>query len=66
MGPRTRKAVASIGALAYLAAYVWAAVTLSSFVPEVWWAQVLYFPVAGTAWFIPLLPLLKWAEAKNP
>lgn len=66
MGPRTRKAVAGIGALAYLAAYVWGAVSLSALVPEVWWAQVPYFAVAGTAWFAPLLPLFKWAEARNP
>jgi len=65
MGPRTRKAVAGIGALAYLAAYIWAAVSLSAFVPEVWWATVAYYAVVGTVWFAPLLPLMKWAEAKN-
>ena len=61
MGPRTRSAVASIGVLAFLIFYVWAVVSLASFVPDVWWAQVLYFAVAGLAWGVPILPLISWA-----
>jgi hypothetical protein len=62
MGPRTRKAIASIGVLIFLAFYVWLVTVLSRFIPAVWWAQVLYFAVAGLAWGVPILPLLKWAE----
>lgn len=62
MGPRTRKAIASIGVLIFLAFYVWLVTVLSGFIPAVWWAQVLYFAVAGLAWGVPILPLLKWAE----
>ena len=62
MGPRTRKAVASLGVLAFLCVYVWAVTALAGFVPAAWWAQVLYFAVAGLAWGLPILPLLKWAE----
>ena len=61
MGPRTRSAVASIGVVAFLIFYVWAVVSLASFVPDVWWAQVLYFAVAGLAWGVPSLPLISWA-----
>ena len=62
MGPRTRKALASVGVLAFLAFYVWLVTVLSAFIPDAWWAQVLYFAVAGLAWGLPILPLLKWAE----
>jgi hypothetical protein len=62
MGPRTRKAIAGVGMLAFLAGYIWAAVTVSAYVPAVWWAQVPYFAIVGTAWGLPLLPLFKWAE----
>lgn len=61
MGPRTRSAVASIGVVAFLIFYVWAVVSLASCVPDVWWAQVLYFAVAGLAWGVPILPLISWA-----
>lgn len=62
MGPRMRKALASIGIIAFLAVYVWAVVALARFVPDVWWAQVLYFAVAGLSWGVPVLPLIAWAE----
>ena len=47
--------------VAFLIFYVWAVVSLASFVPDVWWAQVLYFAVAGLAWGVPILPLISWA-----
>ena len=62
MGPRTRKAVASIGVLVFLAVYIVAVIALARFIPTAWWAQVLYFAVAGLAWGVPILPLIKWAE----
>ncbi|HRH20074.1 MAG TPA: DUF2842 domain-containing protein [Brevundimonas sp.] len=62
MGPRTRKAIATVGILAFLAFYVWAVVSLARFIPPAWWAQVLYFAVAGLAWGVPVLPLIKWGE----
>lgn len=62
MGPRTRKAVATVGVLAFLAFYIWLVTVLAGFIPQVWWAQVLYFAVAGLAWGVPILPLIKWAE----
>ena len=62
MGPPTRKAVATFGVLAFLAFYVWAVISLAGFIPEVWWAQVPFFAIAGLAWGVPILPLIKWAE----
>ena len=62
MGPRTRKAVASVAIMAFLGFYVWAAVTLSRFIPDRWWAQGLYFAVAGLGWGVPMFPVFRWAE----
>jgi hypothetical protein len=57
--------VAGVGILLFLAAYIWAAVSLAALVPDLWWAKVLYFAVAGTAWGLPIIPLISWAE-KGP
>ena len=54
-------AIASIGVVAFLIFYVWAVISLGEFVPDAWWAQVLYFAVAGLAWGVPILPLISWA-----
>ena len=62
MGPRTRKAVAALGVLAFLTFYVWLAVTIGDHVPDLWWAKAVYFAVVGTAWGLPILPLIGWAE----
>jgi hypothetical protein len=62
MNPRLRRAIAAVGVLVFLTLYVWGVISLSPFIPEVWWAQLLYFGIAGTAWGVPILPLLTWAE----
>lgn len=62
MGPRTRKAVAAVAVLAFLCFYVWLAVGLAERIPDLWWAKVLYFAIAGTAWGLPIIPLIGWAE----
>ncbi len=62
LSQRLRKPLAILGVLVWLSFYIWAASTLSARVPEVWWAKVLYFAIVGTAWGLPLLPLIKWAE----
>ncbi len=63
MPPRARRAVAGLGILVFLAAYVWAAIWIADLLPDAAWIDALYFVVVGTAWGVPLLPLLKWAES---
>ena len=29
-------------------------------VPRIWWAQLPYYLVAGTAWGLPVIPLIIW------
>ncbi|MBC6980841.1 MULTISPECIES: DUF2842 domain-containing protein [unclassified Caulobacter] len=62
MGARARRAVAAVGVLAFLGFYIWAAATLADRLPDVRWVQLIYFVVVGTAWGVPIMPLLWWAE----
>jgi hypothetical protein len=62
MGPRTRRAIASLATLAFLVVYVVLAVTISDHLPPVGWVKLAYFAVVGLVWGVPLLPLLTWAE----
>lgn len=66
MGPRARRFVAAIGVVVFLTVYVWGVITLGAYVPDSWWAQLLYYGVAGLAWGVPILPLLSWAEKQKP
>lgn len=60
MSPRLRKLIGLLAILAFLSAYVVAVATLGDRVPRIWWAQVLYFGVAGVLWGVPLFPLIAW------
>jgi hypothetical protein len=64
MNPRLRKAIACFAILAFLIAYIWAAVSIGDYVPDVWWAKVIYYAVIGFAWWLPLIPLVSWAEGR--
>jgi hypothetical protein len=66
MGPRARRGVGALGVVVFAAFYIWLAITVGDFVPDLWWAKVIYFAVVGTAWAIPLKPLILWAEGGRP
>lgn len=60
MTPRIRKLVGSIAILAFLVVYTIAAVRLADLLPDHPAVDMLYFVIAGTAWGLPLIPLLSW------
>jgi hypothetical protein len=62
MKQRARKALGGLGILAFLIVYAGAAVTLSGHLPDNKAIQMIYFVVAGVAWGLPLVPLIKWME----
>ena len=62
MGPRLRKLIGSAAVLVFLAAYVVVAVTVAGYLPDNRLLQLIYFVVVGTAWGLPLLPLLAWMQ----
>jgi len=60
MSARIRKAIGGIGMLVFLAAYIWAMSMLGQMVPPIWWVKLAFYLVAGTAWGLPLIPLIAW------
>ena len=62
MGPRTRRFIAALAALAFLAFYVWAVIAIADRLPDSMWIDLIFYAVAGAAWGVPLIPLLRWAE----
>ncbi len=64
MGPRARRAIASVGILVFLGFYVWGVIAVGGHVPDHPVATLLFYGLAGTLWGVPLLPLMSWAEGK--
>ena len=62
MGARTRRFVAMLGALAFLAFYIWAVLAIHARLPTSPLTDILVFGIGGIAWGIPLIPLFRWAE----
>ena len=60
MSGRWRSFLGGIAILVFLAAYVWIAVAVGDFIPDHWAARLVYFAVVGTAWGVPLVPVLSW------
>jgi hypothetical protein len=60
LGARTRKFIGLIGILAFLAAYVAVATSIADRLPDNRLVELAYFVIAGTFWFIPILPLIYW------
>ena len=60
MSAHQRKAIGGALTLLFLAAYVWAATVIGDAVPRAWPAQLAYYVVVGTAWGLPLIPLIRW------
>ncbi len=61
-GLRTRRFVAMLGVLVFLAVYVWAVVAVGERLPDHPLIALLFYGVAGIAWGVPIIPLLRWAE----
>jgi hypothetical protein len=61
-----RKPLGALIIIVWLIAYIAVmAVVGDRVLHEPWWAQVIFFPIAGIAWVLPLKPVLKWMHAKD-
>lgn len=62
MQMRTRKAIGCFALLAYLAVYAVIAATVGSvLIPLLpFWAELVFYAVAGIIWIFPLKPLFGW------
>jgi membrane protease YdiL (CAAX protease family) len=62
MGPRTRRFVAMLGVLVFVAVWIWGAIAIRGLLPPGSLIDLLVYAVAGVGWGVPLYPLFKWAE----
>ncbi len=60
MTARTRKALGSLAILVFVLLYAILVSTIGDHLPRARWAQLLFYVVAGTAWGLPVIPLMAW------
>jgi len=60
MSTRIRKLIGGFLIVAFLAAYAATAAAIGARLPEQWLVKLAYYVVVGTAWGLPLIPLLSW------
>lgn len=61
-----RKLVGSFLMLAWLIAYIAVATVIGDRVASGHWAfKLLYFPIVGICWILPIKPLILWMHAKD-
>jgi len=60
MPPRLRSLIASLAMLVFLVFYIWLATFIGGHLPDSPWVVLPYYAIAGTAWGLPLIPLLSW------
>ena len=61
-----RKPLGAFILVAWLVIYVAVAAVIGDRIAsEHWFWKVLYFPIAGLSWVLPLKPLLRWMHAKD-
>jgi len=64
MDIRTRKAIGCAGLLAYMGLYAVLAATLGAYLMPMlpFWAEMVFFSVAGIVWIFPLKPMFNWMK----
>ncbi len=61
-----RKFIGAATILVWVTAYIAVVAVIGDRVTkEPLWIQLLFFPIAGLAWVVPIKPLLKWMHAKD-
>jgi len=66
MGTMSRPPIPELAGVAFVLAYVAAAITLPAFLPRLHWSlQALYWCVAGLLWVLPISWLMRWAAGRR-
>jgi hypothetical protein len=61
-----RKPLGALIIVVWILGYVAVAAVIGDRIAsEHWFWKVLYFPIAGLAWVLPLKPLLRWMHARD-
>jgi len=61
----SRPTAATLMGIAFVIAYVAAAITLPDVLPQHWAVQAVYFLVAGVVWVFPIRWLMLWSVDKR-
>lgn len=66
MNPRVKKLIGAILMVVFVAIY---ALVIMALAPRILigatkWVEALFYAIAGLAWAVPLLPLIRWMEKK--
>lgn len=57
-----RRAIACVGIVVFLGFYIWAATLVAERLPDHPMVRLAFYAVVGTAWGLPLFPLIAWSE----
>ena len=60
MSARVRKLIGLVALLVFVLVYVGAAVRIGERLPDHWAARLAFYAIVGTAWGLPILPLISW------
>lgn len=60
MSARVRKAIGSAIIVAFMLAYIGVAASIGGHMPDQWAVRLAFYLVVGTAWSLPLIPLVIW------
>lgn len=59
---RLKKIFGALLVVVFMLFWVWLAVSLSGFVPDNKFWEMIFYTIAGLGWGVPLFPLLQWME----
>ena len=64
MTARLRKFIGTVGLVAFLVAYALAAMAIGALTLDgaAGWQRFAYYIIAGIAWALPALPLIRWMQ----
>jgi hypothetical protein len=60
MSARLRKLIGMVAIVAFMVVYIGAAAWVGDRLPANALIKLVYFVAAGSAWFVPLIPLVRW------
>jgi len=63
MSARVRKFIGLFGILAFVAAYAVVVSKIADHLPNNMLVTTVFYVVAGLAWGVPILPLIRWMNA---
>ena len=60
MPARVRKLIGGLGIVVFVLGYAAAAVTVSGWLPKTTAVNLIFYPIVGIAWGLPIIPLITW------